>query len=388
MLKLVRMSTVGFSLDIFCRGFLNELSSEYDVVALSNSDEALDRIGIRENVRTIGIKMHRRISPLQDLVSLFKLIRVFRKERPDILHTMTPKAGLLGMIAAKIAGVPVRIHTFTGLLFPTAHGLQRKILTLTDKITCACATHIIPEGEGVKNDLIVNNITQKPLNVLGFGNICGIDTEHFKLTTDLKHEASLLRQKFNIPKDARVFIFIGRFVQDKGLRELLKAFRSIGNPNCHLLLVGDVENGAGDISKSEFQDIPHLHLSDGWVSDVKLWLAAADILVFPSYREGFPNVVLEAGAMGLPSIVTDINGSREIISNGDNGIIIPSHDAIQLADAMRKLADSPKEILQAMGKAARDNVIAKFTQRFVRDCLKNYYRQIIDETHLYRHPNR
>lgn len=150
MLKLIRMSTIGLSLDIFCRGLLKELSYDYDVTAIASPDEALANLSRREGVKVIGVEMRRNISPFHDLISLIKLIRVFRREQPDILHTMTPKAGLLGMLAARIAGVPVRIHTFTGLLFPTAKGMKRKLLTVTDKLTCACATHIVPEGEGGK----------------------------------------------------------------------------------------------------------------------------------------------------------------------------------------------------------------------------------------------
>lgn len=379
MLKLIRMSTVGSSLDIFCRGFLSELSHEYEVIALSSPDESLRALSRRENVKAIGVKMKRSISPLSDLVSLIKLIAVFRKERPDILHTMTPKAGLLGMIAGRLTGVPVRIHTFTGLLFPTSHGLKRRLLIFTDRLTCASATHIIPEGEGVKTDLITHRITNKPLKVLGFGNVRGVDVSFFQTSPELSAKALSIRERFGIPSEGIVFIFIGRFVGDKGLRELVKAFKLLGETDYHLLLVGDIEGSSDDIDISEIKKIRHIHISQGWVNDVRPWLAAADILVFPSYREGFPNVVLEAGAMELPSIVTDINGSREIIREGHNGLIVPPRNVEALTNAMRKLAKSPQATLKAMGKAARENVIAKYTQRFVMDCLKDYYRQIIND---------
>ena len=163
------------------------------------------------------------------------------------------------------------------------------------------------------------------------------------------------------------------------MRELVKAFKLLGETDYHLLLVGDIEGSSDDIDISEIKKIKHIHISEGWVNDVRPWLAAADILVFPSYREGFPNVVLEAGAMELPSIVTEINGSREIIREGHNGLIVPPRNVEALTNAMRKLAKSPQATLKAMGKAARENVIAKYTQRFVMDCLKDYYRQIIND---------
>lgn len=382
MLKLIRMSTIGLSLDIFCRGLLKELSYDYDVTAIASPDEALANLSRREGVKVIGVEMRRDISPFQDLISLIKLIRVFRREQPDILHTMTPKAGLLGMLAARIAGVPVRIHTFTGLLFPTAKGMKRKLLTVTDKLTCACATHIVPEGEGVKNDLLQNRITSKPLKVLGYGNVRGIDTELYQSNASLKAEASAIRKRLGIPTDATVFVFIGRFVGDKGLREFLYAFKNLNRDRCHLLLVGDTEGAADDLQEAEFNNINRLHLSGGWVNDVRPWLLAGDIFVLPSYREGFPNVVIEAGAMGLPSIVTDINGSREIITDGVNGLVVPPGDAERLADAMRSLADASPERLATLGANARKNIIDKYTQCYVRDYLKDYYQEIINDLNI------
>ena len=166
--KIIRAATIGMSLNIFCKGLLKELADEgYEVVALSSPDEDLRELGEREEVRTIGVAMERHVSPWKDFVSLIKLIQVFRQEKPDMVHSMTPKAGLLCMMAAKIAGVPVRLHTFTGLVWPTAVGLSRMILMMTDRITCACATHIVPEGEGVKLDL-QRCITNKPMKVLGY----------------------------------------------------------------------------------------------------------------------------------------------------------------------------------------------------------------------------
>ena len=185
--KIVRAATIGLSLNAFCRGLLRELTEEgYEVVALSSSDADLQQVGEREGVRTIGVPMERRISPLKDLVSLVRLIRVLRKEKPDMVHSMTPKAGLLCMMAAKMAGVPVRVHTFTGLVWPTSTGLKRKVLMLTDKITCVCASHIIPEGEGVKSDLISGGITKKPLKVLGYGNVMGVDLKRFSRRPEIE----------------------------------------------------------------------------------------------------------------------------------------------------------------------------------------------------------
>ena len=180
MRKIIRSSTVPQSLDNFCKGILKDLSNEYEVIALSSPGEALLNIEKREGVRTIAVPMERHISLLADIKSLLALISVFRREKPDMVHSMTPKAGLLCMMAAWIVRVPVRVHTFTGLVFPSTTGFKKKVLMFTDKLTCFYATHIIPEGEGVKNDLANNHITNKPMKVLGYGNVRGVDLNFYK----------------------------------------------------------------------------------------------------------------------------------------------------------------------------------------------------------------
>lgn len=379
-MKIIRATTVPGSLNNFCRGLLSELQERegYEVVALSSPGEALDEIREREKVRTIAVAMQRHISPVNDLRSLWKLIRVFRKEKPDMVHSMTPKAGLLCMLAAWVCRVPVRIHTFTGLVFPTSTGLKRKILMATDWLTCACATHVIPEGEGVKNDLVTNRITRKPLRVLGYGNVRGIDLNRFDPENpEVIKAAEIIRRE-----EVLTFIFIGRLVGDKGITELVKAFCRLNKelPDTRLLLVGREEPQLDPLDSStlkEISDNPAIE-AIGQKSDVRPWLLASDIFVLPSHREGFPNVVIEAGAMGLPSIVTDINGSREIIHNGENGLIVPSKNADALYEAMKELAETPEDI-RAMAANARPMIASRFEQGFVRQCLKDYYKEILDK---------
>lgn len=377
-MKIIRATTVPGSLNNFCRGLLSELQERegYEVVALSSPGEALDEIRKREKVRTIAVAMQRHISPVNDLRSLWKLIRAFRREKPDMVHSMTPKAGLLCMMAAWICHVPVRIHTFTGLVFPTSIGLKRKILMATDWLTCACATHVIPEGEGVKNDLVTNRITRKPLRVLGYGNVRGIDLNRFDPENpEVIKAAEIIRRE-----EVLTFIFIGRLVGDKGILELVKAFCRLNKelPDTRLLLVGREEPQLDPLDSStlkEISDNPAIE-AIGQKSDVRPWLLASDIFILPSHREGFPNVVIEAGAMGLPSIVTDINGSREIIHNGENGLIVPVKNANALYEAMKHLAETPEEI-RTMAANARPMIASRFEQSFVRQCLKDYYKEIL-----------
>lgn len=369
MKKIIRSATVSLSLDSFCKDILKELSREYEVVAVSTPDELLDVVGRREGVRTIGVPMERHISLLKDLKSLWRMWRVLRREKPDMIHSMTPKAGLISMMAGWLAGVPVRVHTFTGLVWPTSTGLKRRVLMATDWLTCACATHVIPEGEGVKSDLLNHHITRKPIKVLGYGNVMGIDLDKFKPIAATSEE----RQGFT-------FVFVGRIVRDKGINELVAAFDRLyrEHPDVRLVLVGRREDNLDPVSSDTLKRIEQGDGIEavGSQSDVRPFYAAADALVFPSYREGFPNVVIEAGAMGLPSIVTDINGSREIIINGQNGVIVPPQEEQALYEAMKNFVENP-EVVSALARNARSLIASRYEQRYVRQCLYDFYHDIL-----------
>lgn len=373
--KIIRSTTVPQSLDAFCKGMLKELSEKYEVIAISSPGEALDRVREREGVKTIAVPMERHISVMKDIKSLWQMWRVFRKEKPCMVHSMTPKAGLVCMMAGWLAGVPVRVHTFTGLVWPAASGLKREILMLTDKLTCACATHIIPEGEGVKNDLIAGKITKKPLKVLGYGNVMGVDMERFSRRPEVISKMDELRIRDN---NKFTFLFVGRIVRDKGINELVGAFIKLYSeyPYIRLLLVGPYEDTLDPISP-ESRDA--ISAYNGLVAvgpkkgeDLLAYYCAANCFVMPSYREGFPNTVLEAGAMGLPSIVTDINGSREIIRDGINGIIVPPQNEERLYQAMKVMLTSRAD-REKLASSARQMIADRFEQNFVRKCLYEFY---------------
>ncbi len=373
--KIIRSTTTPLSLNIFCKGILRELSEKYDIIALSSPGNDLMSVGEREGVRTIAVSMERRISLKKDVLALWNLVKVFRRERPTLVHSMTPKAGLLCMLAAWFTRVPVRVHTFTGLVFPTASGLKRKILMFTDKLTCACATHIIPEGEGVKNDLLNNGITKKPIKVLGYGNVRGVDMEYYSRRPEVMEKAR------EIKKDVFTFIFVGRIVRDKGINELCEAFDKLTSTTpVRLLLVGPFEDKLDPVSEKTrtiIENNPSIEAVGPKFGDELLpYYAASDCFVFPSYREGFPNTVLEAGALGLPSIVTDINGSREIIIEGENGYIVPSHDSSALFDAMIRIMKD-KVVREKMAGNAREMIASRYEQGFVRKCLYEFYDEIL-----------
>lgn len=371
--KVLRITTVPVSLKLL-EGQLNMLNRLYEVVAVSSPGKELEEIGVREGVRTEAVYMERRIALGQDVISLLALIRLIRKEKPWMVHTMTPKAGLLGMLAARICGVPVRMHTFTGLVFPTATGIKKRLLMLTDRITCACATFINPEGEGVKNDLMRFGITHKELHIIGNGNVNGVDVSYFNRTDEVLCQAESIREEGCI-----TFCFVGRIVGDKGINELVESFVEIIKefPACRLLLVGDFEEKLDPVMPVVRQIIFENEqiVFAGWQDDIRPYLAASDVFVFPSYREGFPNVVLQAGAMGLPCIVTDINGSNEIIHDQVNGLIIPPHDKDALWKAM-KIMVTDETIRREMGDRARNIIINRYDRHLIWDEIQRVYAEL------------
>ena len=244
--KIIRACTVSLSVG-FVSGMLDDLKRQYDVVLLSSPGKELDDAVAEHGVKAVAVPMQRHISIRHDIVSLWRIVRAFLREKPTMVHSMTPKAGLLCMVAAWICRVPVRIHTFTGLVFPTSHGLKRRLLMLTDTITCRCATHIIPEGEGVKNDLLGNGITRKPLQILGYGNVMGIDVQRFSRRKEIEEAASKIRDN-----SVFTYLFVGRIVGDKGINELVSAFVRLNraHPDTRLLLVGFFENELDPVSET------------------------------------------------------------------------------------------------------------------------------------------
>lgn len=360
--KILIVATVPETFTSILKGQPGYLNTLHNVELVTSPDET-SRI-IDEGVKVHRIPMVRGINPLRDVVSVFHMVLLLSRERPLAVHSYTPKAGLVTMLAAWLCRVPVRIHTFTGLIFPTQTGFKKKLLIWIDRLICGCATRIVPEGEGVKKDLIEYKITRKSLSVIGHGNIAGVDISFFDPGIPLLAESSQsLKSHLKIGLNDIVFCFVGRLNKDKGLKELALAF-SVMPAQAHLIIVGDMDGTApiDSASMSFFESHPRVHLL-GFQHDIRTALSSSDILVLPSYREGFPNVVLQASAMGLPCIVTDISGCNEIIQSGFNGWLVPSHDHHGLAVAMLESLSLPQDVLSQMGENARRRVINRFDRK-------------------------
>lgn len=370
--KIIRSVTVSQSLG-FCREVMIKMRSMgYDMVAVTSPGPELDKLRDEDGFHCVAVPMERHISIVSDLKSLIKMIWVFHKEKPQVVHSMTPKAGMICMVAAWLTRVPVRIHTFTGLVWPTATGLKRKILMTTDWLTCACATHVIPEGQGVLNDLKNGGITKKPMKVLGYGNVRGVDMDRFSST------------RFESTSDPSLFtfVFVGRIVGDKGINELVEAFVKLHDKhkNARLVLVGNYEHDLDpvkDVTRKLIDNNDAINACGAKYGDDLLQMYVdADCFVMPSYREGFPNTVLEAGAMGLPSIVTNISGSREIIENEKNGLIVPSKDSKALYNAMERMLLDDKARM-TMKNNARPMIASRFEKSFVQNCQIEFYKEVM-----------
>ena len=372
-LKLFRLTTADISLNVLLKGQLRYLSQHFEVVGVAADTGVLHQVAEREGVRVVDVPMHREISLWADCKSLWTLIKLFRRERPDIVHANTPKASLLGMVAAMLCGVPHRIYLVTGLRFETTHGFLRLVLKTMERITCFCATKVIPEGDGVKATLLRERITRKPMQKILNGNINGIDLTWFDLTPEVEAKAKQIRSD----KTDFTFVFIGRMVLDKGINELVEAFDRLSRERDEvaLRLVGRFEDELDPVLPQTKERIERNGkiLFEGYQTDVRPYLVASDALVLPSYREGFPNVVLQAGAMGLPVIVTDVNGSDEAIEQGVNGVIIPKKDADALYCAMRDMVVE-RERTEKMASVARDMVSARFDQRDIWQALVEMYK--------------
>jgi glycosyltransferase involved in cell wall biosynthesis len=379
--KLIRITTVPMSLKYLLGGQLSYMKAHgFDVLAISaDGKERVDIVN--EGISHVIIPFTRKITPIQDLVCLVKLIRLFRKVKPDIVHTHTPKAGLLGMMVARFCGVRVRMHTVAGLPLIEAKGLKRWILSITERITYACATQVYPNSAGlkeyIKDQLAISN---EQLTIIGKGSSNGIDTSFFSKTPELQSQAKHIRSRYAIPEDAIVFSFVGRVVKDKGMHELVHAFKNVlrERPNAYLLVVGPLEP---ELDPLEPEDLDFLQthkqvIMPGFQPDVRPWLLASDVFVFPSYREGFPNVVMQACCLEVPCIVSDINGCNEIIQHEKTGLIVPPKNEEALYTAMTRLM-SDTSLRKEFGVRSREFVVNNFDQRYVWRELLREYNQLI-----------
>lgn len=363
----------------FFKGNLAYLNEVFEVYAISSQKDELNELGRKEGIKTFFIPMRRPISLFYDIVSLFRFIKLFLVERPDIVHGNTPKASLLSMVSAKLSGVKVRIYMCHGLRYQGTTGIMRLLLMKMEKITCTYATEVICVSKGVRDIMIEDGICAKDKAVvIHHGSASGIDLDKFKIDSSLQNTD--VRKKLGISPTDFVFIFVGRIVKDKGVNELISSFVKLHSQihSVHLILVGTEERNLNPISnESRITIETHLNIhAVGRQSDIRPYLLSSDAFVLPSFREGFGMVLLEAGAMGLPCITTNISGCNEIVIHGENGEIIPPRDENALFEKMKEWINNPEKVAK-MANNSRKLVEDRFDQKIVWSALLMEYKRLL-----------
>lgn len=378
--KLIRITTVPLSLDKLLDKQMAFMKDYYKVIAVSSNESFLKKIGEKDGVDTYCVEMTRKITPFQDVKAIWKLYCFLKKEKPLFVHTHTPKAGMVGMVAALLAKVPNRLHTVAGLPLMETKGLKRKVLSLVEKMTYKCSTIIYPNSKGLR-DIIINEklCPEKKIRIIGNGSSNGINTSYFDPINISTLERADLKESLSIDSDDFVFIFVGRLVTDKGINELISAFDNVSHDNrkVKLLLVGNKEPELDPLKKETLEIISKNSniIEVGYQSDVRPYFAISDVLVFPSYREGFPNVVMQAGAMGLASIVTDINGCNEIIINDTNGVIIRPKNSFELQRIMELYLNN-NTLLAEHRANSRKMIVSRYQQEVIWRTLLSEYKSL------------
>jgi glycosyltransferase involved in cell wall biosynthesis len=347
----------------------------FRVWLVAGPGELLERTAARAGVEAVGVKMRRGMAPLADVVSLVRLWRLLRRLRPAMVEFSTPKAGLLGTVAARAIGVPVRVYMLRGLKLETARGVKRWILLAAERLAAACATVVLCNSESLRAEALALGVApESKLKLLGVGSSNGVDTEWFAPGT------SDVRERLGLGKDALVLGFVGRLTRDKGLPELVEAFEGIAakEPRAHLLLVGwfdAAEDAVDEAVRARIEGNSRIHRT-GFVEDTAPYYRAMDVLVLPTWREGFPNVVLEAEATGIPVITTISTGSRDSVVPEVTGLLIPPGypKAIEEA-ALKLLGDEYRR--RRMGDAARAWVQEHYSDRDVLGRTAEFYKSLL-----------
>ena len=378
--KLVRITTVPLSLDKILDGQLSFMNNHYEVIAVSSEKEYLIRCAKNEGVRFKHIEMTRKITPIKDFISLIKLISFLKKERPLIIHSHTPKAGILAMLASKITNIPIRLHTVAGLPLMEEKGNKKKMLELIEKLTYSFSTFVFTNSNGLYKYIIENNyVSKNKLKVIGNGSSNGVDINYFSPTSVSVKEKEKLKLSLGILENDFTFVFVGRIVADKGINELINAFDTISFQNnaIKLLLVGEQESHLDPLNENTLKLISSNKniIKTGFQKDIRPFLAVSDALVFPSYREGFPNVIMQAGAMELPVIATNINGCNEIIVNEKNGVLIELKNNGAIVKAMVRLIED-EAFYKNLKSNARSMIVSRFERKVICEKILYEYKEM------------
>ncbi|MBK8519611.1 MAG: glycosyltransferase family 4 protein [Chitinophagaceae bacterium] len=381
--KLIRITTVPMALRYLLPGQMRFMAGNgFDVLMISADGKELAEVIEMEQCRHIIVPMTRKITPLADLNCLFRLIKIFRKEKPDIVHTHTPKAGLLGMLAAKICGVKVRIHTVAGLPLMVEKGFKYQLLKFIEKLTYAAASQVWPNSHSLMHFISKNKLCQTTkLSIIAKGSTNGIQINRFSkehLDEKLIHE---IKEQIHYSAEQTYLLCIGRLVKDKGLVELVHVFTQLqkDNANLKLILVGEYEHALDPLPAATLLEIENdpsiIHIN--WSNRVEYFMHLANFFVFPSHREGFPNVLLQAGSMGLPVICSHITGNIDIVTNNETGLIFESGNEQQLLKLLQYALLHPQH-MQDMAKKLQQQVSENYRQENIWQNMLQAYKSLVN----------
>lgn len=371
--KVCFVATVEIAVKAFLVDHFKAMNPQYDITVVTNTDDVgfLERFGL--DVTVISLAIERKISLFRDIVVLFQLCSCFRRNHFAAIHSITPKSGLLSMVAGFLVRVPVRIHTFTGQVWATRAGFMRFCLKAADRIIACCATHILVDSHSQRDFLIGEKVISKSAShVIANGSMCGVDVERFSPSFLARKE---IRFAHGIPESDVVFLFLGRLTHDKGLMDLAEAFKDLCDSylNIHLVVVGpDEENIRSRISAKCSSCVSRLHF-ENYTDIPERYMAASDVFCLPSYREGFGSVIIEAASAGIPSIGTRIYGLTDAIDDGQTGFLYEPGDIDGLRARMLQLIEGP-DMIKKMGEKARKRVVRDFSKERVISEMLEYYK--------------
>ena len=360
----------------FLQGHIRAAAERYDlsVVVNTTNENFLRDLGLPG--RLVPMPIHRTVLPFTDLRALWLLYRFLRRQRIAIVHSVTPKAGLLAMLAARLARVPHRIHTFTGQVWVTREGWRRFLLKFADKFLAALTTRVLVDSPSQREFMVASGILpEMKAEVIGKGSICGVDTDRFRPDANAR---TALRLELGLVDDDQVLLFLGRLNRDKGIVDLTHAFVAISAlfPRLHLLLVGPDEGvmlpGVITLCATAANRVHYV----GRTLEPSRYMAAADIFCLPSYREGFGMVAAEAAAVGLPVVASRIYGVTDAVEDGFTGLLHKAGDASELEQALMRLLNNPEEG-RAMGVQGREKVLRDFSSHTVTTGLMKFYAKIL-----------
>ncbi|RIW15858.1 glycosyltransferase family 1 protein [Algoriphagus lacus] len=377
--KLIRITTVPLSLKLLLAGQMKYMKEQgWEVVMISSDGREVDQVVRNEGVRHEVIPFTRRITPFQDLKCIWLLIKLFQREKPDIVHTHTPKAGLLGMIAANLSGVKIRIHTLAGIPAMSAEGNKKSLLESVEKWTYSNATEVWPNSEGLRKFVIEQELCpENKLKLIHKGSSNGVDLEKFNRESLKENHLVAATMRIMPGEDDFIILSVGRLVKDKGIEELVSAFLNSKIVNrSKLVLLGSFEQELNPISPETMQTIrDHARIVQiDWTDHVSHYLALADVLVHPSHREGFPNVLLEAGAMNVPVICSNIIGNIDIITQQKTGLIFPIKNAEVLKEAL-EFAFVKRDKMAQYAEKLNQEVVEYYDRKILhKEIFSNYQR--------------